>query len=105
MQRSKAIEFFINKIRFTASTTELELINSYTEDMDEELVIEAMKIAIKNDKAHTRYAIRYIKAILDNLLNENITTFEQYKNIKGGGQNAKNRCDDRKLKKSYGKKI
>lgn len=105
MQKNKAIEFFINKIRFTASTTELELINSYTEDMDEELVIEAMKIAIKNDKAHTRYAIRYIKAILDNWLNENITTFKQYKNIKGSGEYAGNKCDDRKLKKSYGKKI
>ena len=105
MQKSKVIEFFINKINFVASGSDIRLIDSYTEDMEEELVIEAMKITIENGKANTRYATRYIKSILDNWLNENITTMERYKNIKGGGQNARDKPTERSFKKRYGKKI
>ena len=101
---SKVIEFYIKKINSLASFSEVQIIDSYKDEMEEDLIIEAMNIAIKNNKANTRYAIRYIKTILDNWLNENIITLKQYKS-KVGEQNARDKPVKRSLKKGYGTKI
>ena len=101
---SKVIEFYLKKINSTASFSEVKLIDSYIDEMEEDLIIEAMNITIKNNKANTRYATRYIKAILDNWLNENITTLKQYRS-KGGEQNARDESTKRSFKKGYGTKI
>lgn len=101
---SKVIEFYIKNINAIPNFTDVKLIDSYTDEMEEDLVIEAMQITIKNNKSNTRYATRYIKTILDNWLNENITTIEQYKN-KVGDKNARDKPIERSLKKRYGTKI
>ena len=44
---SKVIEFYLKKINSTASFSEVKLIDSYIDEMEEDLIIEAMNITIK----------------------------------------------------------
>ncbi len=96
---SKVIAFYLQKINSTASYSQVQIINSYTEDMEDELIIEAMNIALKNNKRN----IKYIQGILENWLNSGITTVEKYR--KGVTQNGRDKPIERNLKKGYGTKI
>ena len=73
-----------NKNPFTFYENNFGLINSYIamnintyldDGLTEELIVEAMKDALDNNARNWNY----IKTILNNCLNENITTAEQYK--------------------------
>lgn len=96
---SKVVEFYLKKVNSVASYSQVQIIDSYTEDMEEDLIIEAMNIALKNNKKN----IRYIQAILDNWLNSGINTIEKYR--KGVTQNGRDKPIERSLKKGYGTKI
>ncbi len=96
---SKVVEFYIKKINSVASFSQVQIINSYTEDMQEDLIIEAMNIALKNNKRN----IKYIQGILDNWLNNDIKTLDDY--LKGGDKNGRNKSSKGSFKKQYGTKI
>ncbi|WP_250278775.1 DnaD domain-containing protein [[Clostridium] colinum] len=97
--QSKVVEFYLKKVNSVASFSQVQIIYSYTDEMEEDLIIEALNIALKNNKKN----IRYIQTILDNWLNSGITTIEEYR--KGVSQNARDKPIERSLKKGYGTKI
>ena len=96
---SKVVEFYLKKVNSVASYSQVQIIDSYTEEMEEDLVIEAMNIALNNNKRN----IKYIQGILDNWLNSGITTVEGYR--RGVIQNGRDKPMERSLKKGYGTKI
>nr|WP_317357941.1 DnaD domain protein [uncultured Tyzzerella sp.] len=96
---SKVVEFYCKKVNSVASYSQVQIIDSYTEEMEEDLVIEAMNIALNNNKRN----IKYIQGILENWLNSGINTIEKYR--RGVTQNGRDKPMERSFKKGYGTKI
>lgn len=70
---SSSISFYINNINPLISQHEMELLNSYCNDLSDEVVIYAIKEAIE----HNAKNMKYIKSILDRYVRQGLTTVEQ----------------------------
>ena len=71
------VKLFQDEFRRMLSGFEIEEINHLAAENNQELVIEALKLAIQNGKPN----IKYISGILRNWENANVTTVEQARNI------------------------
>lgn len=71
------LQLFQDEFRRMLSGFEIEEINHLAAEYNQELVIEALKLAIQNGKPN----IKYISGILRNWENANVTTVEQARNI------------------------
>ena len=76
--RSSSIKFYMENINPLITAHEVEILQSYSSDMTEDLIIRAIQEAIE----HKAMNMKYIKSILDRYIRENIKTVEQieYKN-------------------------
>lgn len=72
------IKFYMQNINPLITPYEAEMLNSYSEDLDNGLMIQAMKDAIE----HKARNFAYIKKILDRYVNQGIKTKEQLDNLK-----------------------
>ena len=85
----KVIQFYEQNINLITPYT-LKILEDFTEELGQDLVIYAMQIAVENNKK----TISYIKAILNNWSKANIKTLEEAK--KENKSKATNRVIDRK---------
>lgn len=76
--RSSSIKFYMENINPLITAHEVEILDSYSNKMPEDLIIHAIQEAIE----HKAMNMKYIKSILDRYIRENIKTVEQieYKN-------------------------
>ena len=86
------VKLFQDEFRRMLSGFEIEEINHLAAENNQELVIEALKLAIQNGKPN----IKYISGILRNWENANVTTVEQARNIskKSKKQRQKKEAED-----------
>ena len=98
-ENNNPFEFYQNNFGLMSSYTALN-IQTYLEDgLTEELIVEAMKNALDNNARNWKY----VKTILNNCLNENITTVEQYraKQIEFKNQKANKKTTPKKQEVTY----
>lgn len=70
---TKALQFYQKNIAFNMSPHEIETIEADAEDFDGEMIIHAMKIALKQNKRN----YRYVEGILNRWRQEGIKTIDQ----------------------------
>lgn len=74
-EKNNPFEFYQNNFGLMSSYTALNIQTYLDDGLTEELIVEAMKDALNNNARNWKY----VKTILNNCLNENITTTEQYR--------------------------
>ena len=72
-QNSSCIKFYMENINPLITAHEVELLQSYCNDLSEEVIIYAIQDAIE----HKAMNMKYIKSILDRYIRQNIKTVEQ----------------------------
>lgn len=72
-KNSSCINFYMENINPLITSHEVEILNSYSNDLPEDLIIYAMKEAIE----HKAMNMKYIKSILDRYIRQNIKSVEQ----------------------------
>lgn len=70
---SSCINFYMENINPLITSHEVEVLQSYSNDLSEELIIYAIQDAIE----HKAMNMKYIKSILDRYIRQNIKTVEQ----------------------------
>lgn len=83
------IKKYIKAINPVASRMELEMLSTYEDEVEPELIEIAIEEAILNNVPK----LNYIKAILNNCIQDNIDTAEKYKNMKALREERKNKND------------
>ena len=74
-ENKNPFEFYQNNFGLMSSYTALNIQTYLDDGLTEDLIVEAMKNALDNNARNWKY----VKTILNNCLNENITTVEQYR--------------------------
>ena len=72
-KNSSCINFYMENINPLITSHEVEVLNSYGNDLPEDLIVYAMKEAIE----HKAMNMKYIKSILDIYIRQNIKSVEQ----------------------------
>ena len=72
-KNSSCINFYMENINPLITSHEVEVLNSYSNDLPEDLIVYAMQDAIE----HKAMNMKYIKSILDRYIRQNIKSVEQ----------------------------
>ena len=97
LNETSSISFYMNNINPLISPHEVEILNSYCEDLSDEIVTYAIQDAIE----HNAKNMKYIKKILDRYIAQGLSSVEQIKAQANNKKEPKSKKDSNFNQREY----